>query len=79
MAAALRADLRHERQRIDALAERMNSANPQTIMARGYAMLRREGDGKRLTSVQDAAPGTSIVVRMQDGELAARVKERTES
>jgi exodeoxyribonuclease VII large subunit len=79
MAAALRADLRHERQRIDALADRLHSANPQTIMARGYAMLRREGDGKRLTSVQDAAPGTSIVVRMQDGELAARVKERTES
>jgi exodeoxyribonuclease VII large subunit len=79
MTVALRGDLRLERQRLDGIAGRLTSASPGAIMARGYAMVRREGDGKRITSVNDAAPGTSILVQMQDGELAARVKERKET
>ncbi|MFP4322630.1 MAG: exodeoxyribonuclease VII large subunit [Anaerolineales bacterium] len=66
-----------QRHRLEHLQTRLYAASPQHIMARGYAMVTRAGDGKRMHSVQDAAPGTSVLVQMQDGTLKASVTERT--
>jgi exodeoxyribonuclease VII large subunit len=73
----IRQHLKNERARLELLRSRLYSASPQRILERGYALVTREGDGKRMSSIQDAAPGTSILVQLQDGTLAARVKERT--
>jgi len=79
LASATRQNLQNQRQSLALLQSRLHSASPQAILERGYALVHREADGKRLTSSQDAAPGTSIIVQLQDGQLAARVKERSTS
>lgn len=76
MGNALRAQLALERQKLDALAKRLGTASPHSILERGYALVMRAADGKRMTSVQDAAPGTSVLIQMRDGQLTARVNER---
>ena len=43
------------------------------LLARGYAIVYRTGDGKRLSDVQDAAPGTSVTMQLQRGQLTATV------
>ncbi len=72
------------RRRIEVAHERLNNQrraliamNPTNILARGYAIVSRAGDGKRLSDAQDAAPGTSLTVQLQRGQLKATVTERT--
>ncbi len=65
------------RERLHAQQRALTAANPANILARGYAIVSRTGDGKRLSDVMDAAPGTTITVQLQTGELKATVKERT--
>jgi exodeoxyribonuclease VII large subunit len=77
MSNALRNQIRLERRQIDSLAARLEAASPEGMLRRGFALVTRTADGKRMTSVQDAAPGTSITVQMQDGTLTSRVNERT--
>ncbi|MBZ0308990.1 MAG: exodeoxyribonuclease VII large subunit, partial [Anaerolineae bacterium] len=72
-ATAARVLLRQQRQEVAALQKRLEAANPDNILKRGYAIVTRTGDGLRMNSVQQAAPGTGIVVKLQDGELKATV------
>ena len=60
------------------LAERgrLQSNDPMGILARGYAIVSRQGDGRRLTHAIEAAPGTMLHIRLHDGTLNATVKER---
>lgn len=76
MANALRAKLHQEHHTLALLAARLEAANPEALLKRGYALVSRAGDGKRMTHALDAAPGTSIRIQFQDGELTARVTER---
>ncbi len=76
---AIRILLRQKRQEVATLEKRLEAANPENILKRGYAIVTRAGDGLRINSVQQAAPGTGIVVKLHDGELKATVKERTKN
>jgi len=65
-------------QRIRSLRERLGSRrlqlgalNPLAILARGYAIVRK--DGHPIVSVQQVAPGEQVRVRVSDGEFAASV------
>jgi exodeoxyribonuclease VII large subunit len=65
-------------QRIRSLRERLGSRrlqlgalNPLAILARGYAIVRK--DGHPIVSVQQVAPGEQVRVRVSDGEFAATV------
>jgi exodeoxyribonuclease VII large subunit len=73
---AARVLTRQQRQELAALQKRLEAANPENILKRGYAIVTRAGDGLRMNSVQQAAPGTGIIVKLQDGNLNAVVKER---
>lgn len=64
------------RERTTARTARLNAASPSTLLERGYALIYRVGDNLQMTSVQQAVPGTNIVVHMRDGTLQAVVKER---
>jgi exodeoxyribonuclease VII large subunit len=77
MVIALRGKLAGGRQHLAAQQRALNLANPINLLARGYALVTRAGDGKRLTNALDAAPGTSITVQLEHGTLAAVVKDRT--
>lgn len=64
------------RERLTARTSALQAANPQAILGRGYAIITRSEDGRRVTSEGDAAPGMSITIQLHDGELKARVEDR---
>ena len=72
-----------QRQRIVRLRERvaardsaLRAANPQAIMARGYAVVSSSEDGRRLASSKSVKPGTGLTVQFHDGDLKARVEDK---
>ncbi len=73
-----RGHLQTSQHRLDQIQTRLYAASPQQIMARGYAILTRAADGQRIQRVQDAAPGTTLHITMQDGQLEATVNRESE-
>jgi exodeoxyribonuclease VII large subunit len=72
-----------QRQYLNLLAERLNSrlkalqtANPISLLQRGFAIVTRSDDGKTITREKDAPIGTGISIRLHDGELKARVEDK---
>lgn len=63
------------RERLAAKTAALNAANPQSILARGYAIVYRSEDMERLSSAA-VKPGVGITVQFQDGELKARVEDK---
>lgn len=51
-------------------------ANPRSLLSRGYAIVTRALDGKRIVDAIDAAPGTSLHIQLDKGTLTATVKDR---
>lgn len=73
--------LREQSTRVDRLRERLTSrtaalhaANPQAILARGYAIVTK-ADGLRVQSVNDVAAGEDIHIQLHDGQINAQVGE----
>jgi len=66
------ADTRHH---IALLAEKLEGANPKTILKRGYAMVRDAETGKIIRSPADTREGNRIVIIPEKGALYARVEE----
>ncbi|MCB9437934.1 MAG: exodeoxyribonuclease VII large subunit [Anaerolineales bacterium] len=54
----------------------LQGANPLAILARGYAIVRRVGDGKQISDAQDADTGTLLDIQLHRGSLRATVKDR---
>jgi exodeoxyribonuclease VII large subunit len=57
-------------------AAALQSASPTAILSRGYAIVSRAGDGKRLTDAIDAAEGVTLDIQLHIGTLKASVKSR---
>ncbi len=73
---AIRAWIVTRRQELRGQARALDLANPRNLLARGYAVVTRALDGKRITNAIDAGPGTTINVQLNKGQLTATVKER---
>jgi exodeoxyribonuclease VII large subunit len=73
---AASARVNHSRQQLATVQASLRSNDPLSILGRGYAVVTRGGDGKRLTSARDAAPGTALHIQLHDGTLQASVKGR---
>jgi exodeoxyribonuclease VII large subunit len=74
---------RHQRSMFSLLRERLqnrlaalHAASPQAILARGYAIVTRTEDGRRVVSEYDAKPGTGVTIQLRDGELHARIEDK---
>ena len=72
---------RAQKQRFATLRERLTSrtaalqtANPEAILARGYAIVTDSHTGKRITA--DAQPGDGISIQLHDGEVKARIEDK---
>jgi exodeoxyribonuclease VII large subunit len=74
---AMNRQIERQRERISAQTRALDAANPASLLGRGYAIVARAGDGKRLVNALDAAPGTAISVTLGHGQLRAVVKDRT--
>lgn len=64
------------RERLAAQQQIIAGADPQQLLARGYAIVRRSDDEQIITQAQEAPPGTGLTIRLHDGELAARVEDK---
>jgi exodeoxyribonuclease VII large subunit len=49
---------------------------PQATLERGYAIVRRTGDGEILRDPSDAPPGTRLAIRLARGDVPATASER---
>ncbi|MCA9893715.1 MAG: exodeoxyribonuclease VII large subunit, partial [Anaerolineae bacterium] len=65
------------RERLEARQQALAAANPQAILARGYAVISRTDSGERIHSIQDAPAGIGIHIQLHDGTLAAHIDEDT--
>jgi len=61
-----------QRQRVQGLAARLTALNPEAVLGRGYAIVQERETGHIITSAQVITPGLALILRLQDGETAAR-------
>ena len=67
--------LRHERQRVAAVADRLAALAPLAVLARGYAICRAASTGQVLKEAARVRPGESVQVRLHRGSLGCEVRE----
>lgn len=61
------------RERLEGRWEAVRAVSPQSILARGYAVVRRADDGRIVRQAGDAPPKTDITIQTQDALLQARI------
>jgi exodeoxyribonuclease VII large subunit len=59
------------RAELDAAGATLAALAPDATLRRGYAIVRRAGDGRVLRAPHEAPPGERLLVRLADGSLAA--------
>jgi exodeoxyribonuclease VII large subunit len=59
---------------LDGLGLRLSALNPAATLARGYAIVRRAGDGQVVVSVGQVAPGDRLSVQVSDGQFDSTVE-----
>ena len=64
------------RERLTSRSAALMAANPQAILARGYAIVTHSETGERVKSAAGATPGDGITIQLHDGDLTARVEDR---
>ncbi|HRE46202.1 MAG TPA: exodeoxyribonuclease VII large subunit [Aggregatilineales bacterium] len=72
LAKAMRAALEGRRTQLGQERRALELANPDNLLKRGYAVVLREG--RRISRVEDAPPGTQITLHLSDGHLTATVE-----
>ena len=58
--------------RLDRLELRLAARNPEAPLERGYALAVGK-DGRFIRSVRELAPGSTLTLKIRDGEADARV------
>ena len=69
----VKSSLDARRARLAELGRALHAVSPLAVLARGYALLQREDDGRVVRTAADAAPGTHLRARLAEGELKLRV------
>jgi exodeoxyribonuclease VII large subunit len=65
--------VQQESHRLLALWKRLESASPQSVLKRGYAIVRDE-QGRPVSRAKGVKPGSSLVNEFHDGKLHVRVE-----
>jgi exodeoxyribonuclease VII large subunit len=73
MIAAMNRLQERQRRRLDQLGSQLDALSPLRVLERGYSVA-RDGDGHVLRRVEHFDPGMSFTLRVQDGDVAARVE-----
>jgi exodeoxyribonuclease VII large subunit len=56
-------------------SERLNSASPLNLLARGYSLVQRDEDGLIIRHASDVKPGDILSIRPQTGQIKCQVTE----
>lgn len=76
---AWRQQIAGQRARLAALRGRLDGLSPMGALDRGYAIVRREGDGLVVRSPSDVTHGDALAILVRGGTLGARVQGREDS
>ena len=71
---ATRQRLVRQREQLSALAGRLESLSPLSVLARGYSLTQRADDGTLIESAQQVEAGELIRTRLSQGEIVSRVE-----
>ena len=61
------------REKLSGLGSRLDALNPARVLARGYAIVTRQSDGKVVASTGDVQKDETIHIRVKDGEIDAKI------
>ena len=75
MIAAITRIQEQQHRRLDRLGSQLDALSPLRVLQRGYSVARDER-GQVLRRLADFAPGVPFTLRVQDGDVAARVDDR---
>ena len=75
MTRAAQVGLQRTKQRIEAIAARLETLSPLNVLARGYSLTRKEDDQSVVRRSDQVRPGERIVTLVQAGRLISRVEE----
>jgi exodeoxyribonuclease VII large subunit len=71
--AAIRRRMELNRRRLSEAATRLDALSPLAVLGRGYALARRESDGRIVRAAADVALGDRIELRLASGQIGAEV------
>jgi exodeoxyribonuclease VII large subunit len=71
--AAIRRRMDLDRRRLSVAATQLDALSPLAVLGRGYALARRELDGRIVRAATDVALGDRIELRLASGQIAAEV------
>ena len=71
--AAIRRRMDLDRRRLSEAATRLDALSPLAVLGRGYALARRESDGRIVRAAADVALGDRIELRLASGQIGAEV------
>jgi exodeoxyribonuclease VII large subunit len=71
--AAIRRRMDLDRRRLSEAATRLDALSPLAVLGRGYALARRESDGRIVRAAADVALGDRIELRLARGQIGAEV------
>lgn len=63
-----------QRERMRGVALQLHSLSPLLTIARGYAIVRQDRNQTIITSVQQALPGDTLTIQVQDGHIPVEVR-----
>lgn len=70
----MRHQISTKRLQLEKAAGTLDALSPLALLARGYAVCRKPGDGTVVKSIHQAAIGAPVQVRVSDGEFSCRVE-----
>lgn len=71
--AAIGRRLDRDRRRLSEVATRLDALSPLAVLGRGYALARRESDGRIVRAAADVVLGDRIELRLASGQIGAEV------
>ncbi|MEM9177668.1 MAG: exodeoxyribonuclease VII large subunit [Myxococcota bacterium] len=74
--AAIRRRVDQHRRRVGELAARLDAMSPLAVLGRGYALARREADGRVVRRAADVAVGDALDLQLAEGRIGVDVTRR---
>jgi exodeoxyribonuclease VII large subunit len=71
---AVKHNLSLKRERVNSWLAQLNAYNPLNVLARGYAVVRKESNGEVVRSVTQVTAGEHLTVRVSDGEFKTKAE-----
>jgi len=74
MQEALKHALALKREQVNSRVAQLNAYHPLNVLARGYAVVRKEVSGEVVRSVGQVTAGEQLTVRVSDGEFRTKAE-----